>query len=69
MGDIVDYMVDWFFEEQEFEPEDQVPIPLRCKFCGAGNVDWTKRDGRWRLRDKESGELHSCAEYRSPRTS
>ncbi len=31
-----------------------------CKYCGQGGLEWTRIEGRFRLKDPATAGLHSC---------
>lgn len=42
------------------EEDDDYPTAVECKFCGKGNLAWTKEGITWILYSIKTGEVHNC---------
>ena len=37
---------------------------IRCRFCGAEEMEWINIKGRWRLFDNQINDVHECPDYK-----
>lgn len=64
MGDIADWMIDQAVDRGEWfsrRPRDTYIGRFACKHCGAPNLYWQRRDGRWLPFSRETLTQHVCA--------